>query len=85
MNYDPDGPGEHDAHLMDDDPTQTVQCPKCGKHIWAYAQQCDHCGVHFQGEAWQFDAATDSSTPSGRLWTIIVVLIILALLWWLWL
>lgn len=78
-----EGPGKHDAHLMDDDLSETVICPRCGEHIWAYSQRCEHCGVHFQGEAWQYDAASDPSTPTGRIWPIIVALVIIAMLFWL--
>jgi predicted amidophosphoribosyltransferase len=78
-----EGPGEHDAHLMDDDLSETVTCPRCGDDIWAYSQQCEQCGLHFQGEAWQFDAATNSASPTGRAWQVVVVMIILALLSWL--
>lgn len=73
-----EGPGEHDAHLMDDDPSETVACAKCGRHIWAHAQQCQHCGIHFSGEAWQFDRQAD-----GRgLWPWVVAALVIAMLLW---
>lgn len=75
-----EGPGEHDAHLMDDDQTETVVCPRCGKHVWAYSQRCHHCGVHFRGEAWQFDGADVRAHRTGRRWLIVIILVVLALL-----
>ena len=68
-----EGPGEHDAHLMDDDPQQTVPCARCGEHVWAYAQRCPNCGVHYSGEAWQF-RYDDGGAPRGS-----------ATRWWWWL
>ncbi|HEX9832276.1 MAG TPA: hypothetical protein VGA66_04160 [Mycobacterium sp.] len=78
-----EGPGDHDAHLMDDDPSETVACAKCGKQIWAYAQRCHHCGVHFSGEAWQFDRQTGAGDGSSGWWPWVVAALILALLGWL--
>lgn len=77
-----EGPGEHDTHLMDDDPAETVACAKCGKQIWAYAQQCRHCGVHFSGEAWQFDRQTGTGERGSGWWGWVVAALILALLGW---
>ena len=50
----PDGPGEFDQHLLDEDEKSedTVPCPKCGRVIWAHAPRCHKCGVEFASEAW---------------------------------
>ncbi len=61
-----EGPGEHDSHLMDDDPSDTTPCARCGKDIWAYAQRCHHCGVHFSCEAWQFAPTDQAGTPAEK-------------------
>ena len=76
-----EGPGEHDAHLMDDDPGETVPCARCGKPVWTYAQRCQHCGVHFAGEAWQFKPAGEAIRHPRRLllW-LIIGLCVLAML-----
>lgn len=79
-----EGPGEHDAHLMDDDLDETVPCARCGQDIWAYAQRCPECGVHFSGEAWQFHPAGESPARRSHWWyALIVALMILGLLAWL--
>jgi len=76
-----EGPSEHDAHLMDDDPAETVPCARCGRQVWAYAQRCQHCGVHFLGEAWQFKSAGGATTHPRRPWLwLIVGLCVLAML-----
>ena len=75
-----EGPGEHDAHLMDDDPTDTVACPRCGKHVWSYSQRCHHCGTHYSGEAWQFDGGDVPGRRTGWRWLIVIVLAALLLL-----
>jgi len=75
-----EGPGEHDSHLMDDDPSETVACAKCGKQIWAYAQKCHLCGVNFQGEAWQFEPKDVKDSVSGRMWVVVIVVLIVAML-----
>ena len=75
-----EGPGEHDAHLMDDDETETVPCPRCGKYVWAYAQQCHHCHVHFSSEAWQFDTANGPSGSARWFWSVVIVLLVVVAL-----
>ena len=70
-----EGPGEHDAHLMDDDETETVDCPRCGQAIWAYTQRCDYCGVNFSGEAWQFEIADEDRRPL-LFWPAVVIVVI---------
>ena len=78
-----EGPGEHDAHLMDDDLSETTPCARCGKDIWVYAQRCNHCGVHFSGEAWQFAPPGEAKAPaSGRWWRWVAALAAAALLVW---
>lgn len=77
-----EGPGEHDRHLLDDDPTDTTPCARCGRYVWAYAQRCHHCGVHFAGEAWQFAPTGQARLPVHRWWPWLVALLILGLLWW---
>ena len=80
-----EGPGEHDAHLMDDDPSEQVPCARCGESIWAYAQRCPACGVYFSGEAWQFQPAGPKATGRLSWWHVLVVgLIVAALLMWWW-
>ena len=49
-----EGPGIHDAHLMDAGDDSTVLCPKCKKEVWAKVTQCPHCKIHYAGEAWEY-------------------------------
>ncbi len=74
-----EGPGEHDAHLMDDDLEETVPCAHCGREVWAYAQRCPQCGTHFSGEAWQFQYQDGGRQKSGRSWRWLVVVLLLVL------
>lgn len=71
-----------DRATSDDHEPEVVQCPKCGKAIWAYARKCPKCGIHFAGEAWQFADNTGrkgtSNSLNQRLGVIVVVLVILA-------
>lgn len=86
-----EGPGEHDAHLMDDDPSDTVACAHCGEEIWSYAQRCPQCGTHFRGEAWQFEHRprghggsgtfeASGSTGGMNLWSWIAIAVVVALI-----
>lgn len=76
-----EGPGEHDAHLLDDDLGQTVPCPRCGGQVWEYAQRCPHCGVHFTGEAWEFEVNKGEKPRRRRLlWILAAILVIVAIL-----
>ena len=76
-----EGPGEHDAHLLDDDLEQTVPCARCGAHVWSHTQRCPQCGVHFSGEAWQFEYRDGGRKhTSSRWWWLIVALLIMGLL-----
>ena len=75
-----EGPGDHDAHLMDDDTEETVACPRCGEHVWAYAQRCDYCGVHYSGEAWQFDSDGGTTDSNPWFWPVVVAMLVLAIL-----
>jgi hypothetical protein len=79
-----DGPGEHDARLLDDDPAETTPCPRCGKYLWAYTQQCHHCGEHFPGEAWQSAPTGKAKVPVGMWWPTIAVLVVMAIVLAMW-
>ncbi len=82
-----EGLGEHDLHLMDDDPGQTVSCAHCGRQIWTYAQRCPRCGVHFSGEAWEFrfDSMGQGLCFSVWLWLVVgLILLAFVILWVRW-
>ena len=70
-----EGPGEHDAHLMNEDESDTVKCVSCGRPIWAEAEQCPKCGVYFAGEAWQQQVAGESAPRVWWRWAAVVALI----------
>ena len=81
-----EGPGEHDAHLLDDeddaaaDERDVVACPACGKYILATAERCHRCGEYFGREAW----LVKRSAKHG-LWVVAVILVLIAMftfLWW---
>ncbi|MDX1682076.1 MAG: hypothetical protein R3336_03050 [Phycisphaeraceae bacterium] len=76
-----EGPGEHDAHLADDDSEEQemVDCPKCRESIWAMATDCPYCGEMFEGEAWQQEPAT----PAPFRWALGLALMLL-LVWGVW-
>jgi hypothetical protein len=82
--FDPEGPGSHDHHLLDDDDEQAndyVPCAKCGTQILAFAERCPSCGHYFEeGEAWQA-AHEHGGMPR---WTMTIVgLVLLGLVMWL--
>lgn len=82
MIDDPEGPGEHDAHLLDDDDDgdeDESPCPACGRMVWAQAQQCPHCGEWFAGEAWERQAA--GGKPRPTLWWWVAAVLVVVLLW----
>ena len=62
---DPEGPGEHDQHLFDDEQASIdlCPCPACGRAVNAHARDCHRCGAEFRCEAWQ-----TQSKPKHRLW-----------------
>lgn len=66
-----EGPGEHDAHLMDEESENTLTCPSCGKEVWAEADQCPECGNWFANEVW--------SNAEGQLpaWVVILIIVLL--------
>jgi uncharacterized protein (DUF983 family) len=74
-----EGPGEHDAHLLDDhDGNDMSPCPRCGRAILAWADRCHHCGEHLGREAWL------AERPGRRgVWLIAAGLVIFAMLWFL--
>jgi ribosomal protein L32 len=80
--FDPEGPGEHDHHLLDDDTEANdyVNCAQCGEQILAFAERCPSCGHFFtEGEAWQH-AEDEAGLPK---WLIgVVALVVIALLLW---
>ncbi|MEW6249588.1 MAG: hypothetical protein AB1716_02995 [Planctomycetota bacterium] len=41
---DPEGPQECDLAQSDDDETETVPCPACGREVADFAERCPHCG-----------------------------------------
>lgn len=70
------GPGEHDAHLMDDDqPFRTIPCTQCGRPVWDEAERCNHCGHLFPNQAFN-----DPSRTRSMAWTILVVVLIVLML-----
>ncbi len=83
-NYDDEGPGEHDAHLLRDDSQDLTPCPACGKYVWAYATRCHHCDAQFTGEAWSVQQQDVEGSHAYRLWLIGVVIMVASIVWWLW-
>ena len=70
--FDEEGPGEHDAHLLDRDEGEndTTPCPYCGTELLAFADRCYHCGAMFNKEAWLVHG--EGRWP--RLWVIAAVI-----------
>ncbi len=78
-----EGPGEHDAHLVDDEDAydddgeaELVPCPACGKMVLATAERCHRCGEHFAREAWLVQPSRQQAV-----WGVAAVLVIVAMLW----
>jgi len=81
--FDPEGPGAHDHHLLDDDDEQAndyVNCAKCGERILAFAERCPACGHYFEeGEAWQ--AASDEAGFPRWVGPIVGVVLLAFIAW----
>lgn len=79
--FDVEGPGEHDAHLLDHDEGEndTTPCPECGAELLAFADCCYACGAQFEQEAWLVHG--EGRWP--RLGIAGAVAAIAGLLWWL--
>jgi len=79
---DPEGPGEHDAHLLDDADEGTVPCPECGEPVWAEAEKCPHCGTWIS-----HDVAGQVRPAGGRAvkpwWWWVAIIVLLAAFFWL--
>ena len=62
-----------DPSDMDDDPDgpDTMDCPHCGKEIFADAEFCPHCAKYLSKE----DAPWNTST-----WVVIVVVLLLGVI-----
>lgn len=73
LDLDPEGPGEHDAHLLDDDgEPDLVTCPECGAAVSAYTEICHKCGYAFpSGEAWKNEGVPGRQNP----WTPRIVFV----------
>ncbi len=70
-DLDPEGPDARDLGRDEDDDSDTIDCPNCGRAVYAGAEQCPKCG------AYVLDAqATSSGWP---MWVKIVVLICAAM------
>jgi DNA-directed RNA polymerase subunit RPC12/RpoP len=80
--FDPEGPGAHDEHLLDDDTEHNdyVDCVQCGARILAFAERCPQCGHWFEaGEAWRQEE--EAGFPR---WLMITAgLVVVALVLWL--
>jgi hypothetical protein len=71
---DPDAPQERDLS-HDDDDTATVPCPSCGQPVPDFAERCHHCGDWI---------VPGSGAPSrrGPLFVIIVLMVLVAFVFW---
>lgn len=78
LRYVPDEDDDTAADLGDDDAADLTTCPRCGKSIWAYADQCHHCGTRFVGEAWQ--GKTVDANPRRMQMVLMIIALIAALL-----
>ncbi|MFP4144348.1 MAG: hypothetical protein ACOCTI_04160 [Phycisphaeraceae bacterium] len=81
--FDPEGPGEHDSHLLDrgEGENDYVDCPRCGESILAFAESCHHCGTWFEeGEAWQA-AEAEAGFPKWLLLAAAVAALVGMLVW----
>jgi len=70
LDPDHEGPGEHDAHLIEDDRASVdlCPCPACGCTVNAHARDCHRCGHDFGCEAWQAQGK-----PRHRLWVWVAI------------
>ena len=86
--HDPEGPGEHDAHLLDDDEPDLAPCAACGRTLQALATRCPWCGVAFEGQAWEGRVAGGGGGAAARSGVVIAAVVVAALLatwgylWW---
>lgn len=74
---DPDGPQACDLTHQDDDETATVPCPHCGEDVADFADRCPYCGD------WIVPGGQAGVSSRGLIFAAVVVLAILALLYWL--
>ena len=79
LDYDPNGPGDADADLLDgsdpDDPgTDLIDCFDCGYMMYAFADRCPRCG------AWQTRKQLRERRGGWKIAVaIMVILIVIAL------
>jgi len=82
---DPEGPGEHDAHLLGEDyEEEQVACPYCKGDVWVFAEQCHHCGRAYEEAAWRETEEVGVGGVFGGVATLaLVALLVWAFLRWL--
>ncbi|MEX2672472.1 MAG: hypothetical protein WD294_10220 [Phycisphaeraceae bacterium] len=78
FEFDPLGPDEHDAHLLEDGAREDeIHCPACGELTYDDAPQCTHCGHWITEE----EIAAPSKGRSIMTVLIIAAVAISLLLW----
>ena len=74
---DPEGPSEDDLAEDDDEETATVPCPHCGADVYEWAERCPRCGD------WIVPGVAGGRRFGGLIYGVIVLLLIIALLYYL--
>jgi len=71
-----EGPQSVDLEeLGEDDETEVVACPHCGREVYEDAERCPHCG--------QYILPDQAHAAGGWVWAILVGLILAVLQFWL--
>lgn len=71
-DYDPDDPETYPDGLYEDDGPPTVPCPHCREEVIEDSEQCPRCGNYLSRE--------ESPSRSGGVWSIFMILALLATL-----
>jgi predicted nucleic acid-binding Zn ribbon protein len=70
---DSEGPDASDIDESDEDESETLACPICGKEVYQDVDVCPHCGNFI---------IPDAPRSRFRMWYLVIVVVVIGVLIW---